>query len=53
MLARLSRKMQDIALNPMEYVDKTIVTYPNTSRAGFNTPYNTSVYSGIMFNSYC
>lgn len=52
-LAQLTRKMQDIALNPMEYVDKVIITYPNTSRAGFSNPYITSIYSGMFFNSYC
>ncbi|MDE7298448.1 MAG: hypothetical protein K2N94_06405, partial [Lachnospiraceae bacterium] len=53
LLAQLSRKMQDIALNPMEYVDKIIIAYPNLSRAGFSNPYSTSIYTGMMFNSYC
>lgn len=52
-LAQLTRKMQDIAVNPMEYVDKIIITYPNTSRGAFPNPYLTSVYSGMFFNSYC
>ena len=53
LFAKLSRKMSDIALNPVDYVDKVIVTYPNTARAGFSNPYLTSIYSGMMFNSYC
>lgn len=53
MFARLSRKMSDISLNPMEYVDKVVVTYPNTARQGFTNPYATSIYSGMIFNSYC
>lgn len=53
LLAQLTHKMQDISLNPMDYVDKIIITYPNTSRTGFSNPYATSVYSGMMFNSYC
>lgn len=53
LFARLSRKMSDISLNPMEYVDKVVVTYPNTARQGFLNPYSTSIYSGMMFNSYC
>ncbi len=53
LLAQLSRKMQDIALNPMEYVDKIIIAYPNLSKSGFSNPYSTSIYSGMMFNSYC
>ncbi len=53
LFAKLSHKMSDIALNPMDYVDKVVVTYPNTSRPGFTNPYLTSIYSGMMFNSYC
>lgn len=53
LFAKLSHKMSDISLNPMDYVDKVVVTYPNTRRAGFTNPYLTSIYSGMMFNSYC
>ncbi|MGB4661859.1 MAG: flagellar filament capping protein FliD [Mobilitalea sp.] len=44
-IARLLGKAESIAINPMEYLDKTIVTYPN--------PYITSSYSGLFFSSYC
>lgn len=40
-----------ITLNPMEYVDKTIVSYPNTKR-NFPNPYMPSMYSGMFFNLY-
>lgn len=40
-----------ITLNPMEYVDKTIVSYPNTQR-NFPNPYMPSIYSGMLFNQY-
>ncbi len=53
LFAKLSHKMSDISLNPMDYVDKVVITYPNTKRAGFTNPYLTSIYSGMMFNSYC
>ena len=46
------RKTNQISLNPMEYVDKTIVAYKNPGH-NFATPYVTSNYSGMMFNSYC
>ena len=46
------RKTNQISLNPMEYVDKTIVAYKNPGR-NFATPYVTSNYSGLLFNSYC
>jgi len=48
----LLRKTNQIALNPMTYVDKTIVAYKNPGRA-FASPYTTSAYSGMLFNSYC
>ncbi len=51
--ASLLRKTSQISLNPMEYVDKKIVAYKNPTRINFATPYITSEYSGMMFNSYC
>ena len=45
-------KTNQISLNPMEYVDKTIVAYKNPGH-NFATPYVTSNYSGMLFNSYC
>ncbi len=41
-----------VSLNPMNYVQKTIVAYKNPGKE-FVTPYITSQYSGMMFNSYC
>ncbi|MGN0376884.1 MAG: flagellar capping protein [Suilimivivens sp.] len=46
------RKTGQISLNPMQYVEKTIVAYKNPGH-NFATPYVTSAYSGMMFNSYC
>lgn len=37
--------------NPMEYVDKTIISYPNTKR-NFPNPYMPSIYSGMLYNQY-
>lgn len=50
--ARLLRKSNQISLNPMNYVDKTIVAYKNPHRS-FVSPYITSAYSGMLFNGYC
>lgn len=50
---KLQNKMLHIMLNPMEYLDKTIVTYPNTSRISFTNPYITSIYSGMLYNYFC
>jgi flagellar hook-associated protein 2 len=52
-IARLLDKAETIAINPMEYLDKTIVTYPNTEKVTFRNPYITSMYSGLFFSSYC
>lgn len=48
----LMRKTRQISLNPMEYVDKTMVAYKNPGR-NFATPYITSQYSGMLFSYYC
>ncbi len=46
------RKTNQISINPMEYVNKTIVAYKNPGH-NFPAPYVTSNYSGMLFNSYC
>lgn len=48
----LVRKMDQISLNPMDYANKTIVAYKNPGK-NFATPYITSAFSGMLFNSYC
>ena len=49
---KLIQKSKDISLNPMNYVDRKIVAYKNPGK-NFVSPYNTSAYSGMMFNGYC
>lgn len=49
----LSRKIDYLLLNPMGYVAKTIVTYPNTDDYKYANAYEVSMYSGLMFNNYC
>lgn len=48
----LLQKTNQISINPMDYVDKTIVAYKNPGH-NFVSPYTTSNYSGMMFNFYC
>lgn len=48
----LINKTDKVLLNPMEYVNRTIVTYPNPGKT-FVNPYVTSMYSGMLFNGYC
>lgn len=48
----LLRKSNQVSLNPMDYVEKTMVAYKNPGHSFIN-PYATSAYSGMMFNGYC
>jgi len=48
----LNRKIDYVLLNPIEYVSKTIVTYPS-NHDNFLNAYAASTYSGLMFNNYC
>lgn len=48
----LMRKSNQVSINPMEYVNKTVVAYKNPGH-NFVSPYTQSAYSGMMFNSYC
>ena len=48
----LVRKSNQISLDPMNYVNNIVVASKNPGK-NFATPYITSAYSGMMFNSYC
>lgn len=50
---RLQYKINQIMLDPMNYLDKTVVTYPNINSPPFNSPYIISVYTGMIYNYYC
>ncbi len=47
----IEAKTMDISLDPMNYVDKTVVTYPNPGHT-FANPYVPSIYSGMLYNYY-
>ena len=49
---QIFRKTNQISLNPMRYVDKTVVAYKNPGH-NFPTPYVSSNYIGMLFNYYC
>lgn len=46
------QKVNQVQLNPMDYVDKRIVAYKNPHKEHFSNPYITSAYSGMLFNTY-
>lgn len=47
----IKEKAENIALNPMDYVNNKIIAYKNPLRS-FPDPYNLSAYIGMMFNGY-
>lgn len=44
-------KANSISINPMQYVNKTMISYPHPVKPVTN-PYVTSIYSGMMYNNY-
>lgn len=50
--ASVLRKSNQISLNPVAYMNKTVVAYKNPGRS-YSSPYTASAYSGLLFNSYC
>ncbi len=50
--SQLLRKTTQVSIDPMNYVEKTMVVYKNPHRTFFS-PYITSAYSGMLFNGYC
>ena len=47
----IQNKADNIALNPMNYVNNKIVAYKNPQRP-LTDPYNLSAFTGMMFNGY-
>lgn len=50
---RMMAKTNTVKLDPMDYVDKTLVSYPDYSKPPRGYSYTTSLYSGMLFNYYC
>ena len=48
----LLKKLSDISINPMEYLTKTIITYPNITVKKNPNPYISSIYCGLLYNNY-
>ena len=47
----VQKKVEDISLNPMDYVNNKIIAYKNPLRPT-NDPYNLSAYTGMIFDGY-
>ncbi|MFA9466943.1 MAG: hypothetical protein ACERKN_22035 [Velocimicrobium sp.] len=52
-LHQVNKQLSSIIINPIEYVDKTLITYPDYANSNVSNPYVSSIYSGMLFNYYC
>lgn len=50
---QLIAKSEQMSMNPMEYVEKKVYSYSHLYRNDIGTAYESSLYSGMLFNSYC
>ena len=48
---QIGSKAESASINPMRYVDKVVVAYKNPGK-NFAAPYISSIYSGMMLDSY-
>ncbi len=49
--SQILRKLSAISLDPMEYIDRRICAYSNPN-ASYPNPYMTSIYTGMLYNTY-
>lgn len=48
----LDEVLSSISLDPIHYVQKVVVAYPNTAKQNFLSPYAASLYSGLFYNNF-
>ncbi len=46
-------KCETMSMNPMEYVEKKVYSYAHLHQSDLGNAYASSVYTGMLFNSYC
>lgn len=49
----LQQKCEEMSMNPMEYVEKRVYSYAHLYQSDIGNAYQTSLYTGMLFNSYC
>lgn len=52
-LTSLNYKSRSMSMNPMEYVEKKVFSYAFLSKEYQPSTYQESIYSGMLFSSYC
>lgn len=49
----LQHKAATASIDPLSYVNKILVAYKKPGAHNFAAPYNSSIYSGLMMDTYC
>lgn len=49
----LRNKCEYMSMNPMEYVEKKVFSYAHLNRSTVGYAYATSLFTGMLFSSYC
>lgn len=52
-MKELKDKCDYMSMNPMEYVEKKVFSYAHLSRRNVGYSYAASIYTGMLFSSYC
>lgn len=52
-MKKLGATCEYMSMNPMEYVDKKVYSYAHLSQGDIGSAYASSIYTGMLFNSYC
>lgn len=52
-MSELREKCDYMSMNPMEYVEKKVFSYAHLRQGNAGYAYTTSIYTGMLFNSYC
>ena len=52
-VSELEAKAEEMSMNPMEYVDQKVYSYGHLAGRDVGPAYENSLYSGMLFNSYC
>ncbi|MEE3468243.1 MAG: hypothetical protein VZQ83_07370 [Eubacterium sp.] len=52
-VSELEEKAEEMSMNPMEYVEQKVYSYGHLAGNDIGPAYENSLYSGMLFNSYC
>ena len=51
--AELEAKSEEMSMNPMEYIEQKVYSYGHLHQSDIGSAYEHSLFSGMLFNSYC